>query len=196
MSQYFENDVSLTSHLRKISLRLFDREFSFYTDNGVFSKTSIDYGSKLLLESLPLSSITGDILDVGCGYGTLGIVLERVLHHPVTMVDVNRRAVHLTRRNIKENHCELAEVLVSDGYEKIAKKYQTIITNPPIRAGKEVVYRILIWAKDYLEKDGNLFFVIRKEQGAKSTISELEKYYDITVLERKKGFFIIWAKKG
>ncbi len=196
MSQYFENDVSLTSHLRKISLRLFDREFSFYTDNGVFSKTPIDYGSKLLLESLPLSSITGDILDVGCGYGTLGIVLERVLHHPVTMVDVNRRAVHLTRRNIKENHCELAEVLVSDGYEKIAKKYQTIITNPPIRAGKEVVYRILIGAKDYLEKDGNLFFVIRKEQGAKSTISELEKYYDITVLERKKGFFIIWAKKG
>lgn len=191
MSQYFENDVSLTSHLRKISLRLFDREFSFYTDNGVFSKTSIDYGSKLLLESLPLSSITGDILDVGCGYGTLGIVLERVLHHPVIMVDVNRRAVHLTRRNIKENHCELAEVLVSDGYEKIAKKYQTIITNPPIRAGKKVVYDFLLGARDHLSKKGALYFVVRKEQGAKSILSDMEKYYHVSIVNKIKGFFVI-----
>ena len=196
MGQYFENDTSLTSQLRRISFRLFEQEFHFYTDNGVFSKTSIDYGSKLLLESLPLSSIKGKILDVGCGYGILGIVVAKTLKLPVVMVDVNRRALHLARRNVKENKCSSVEVKESDGYQNIEEKFQTIITNPPIRAGKEVVYRILIGAIEHLEKDGNLFFVIRKEQGAKSTISELEKYYHITVLERKKGFFIIWAKNS
>ena len=70
-------------------------------------------------------------------------------------------------------------------------KYTTIVTNPPIRAGKKIVYEIVMNAKDYLEQDGKLFLVIRKEQGAKSLISDMEKIYNVEVLERKKGFFII-----
>lgn len=107
------------------------------------------------------------------------------------MCDVNRRALHLAEKNIKENKCSDCSVIESNCYQNINSKYSTIITNPPIRAGKKVVYEILEGAKDYLLPGGRLFFVVRKEQGAKSIISDMQKIYNVEVLERKKGFFII-----
>ena len=131
------------------------------------------------------------ILDVGCGYGPIGIVLQKIKDIYVDMVDVNLRALHLAERNMKENGCESIRVFESDCYSNVEGKYTSIITNPPIRAGKKVVYEIVMKAKDYLEKDGKLFLVIRKEQGAKSLISDLQELYNVEVLERRKGFFII-----
>ena len=190
MGQYFSNE-KLPSQIRKTESTILGRKFVFFTDNGVFSKDGLDFGSRLLLESIPLEEVGANVLDVGCGVGVFGIVLNKLLETSVDMVDVNLRAIHLTERNIKENHCHNIRVFESNCYQTVTKKYSCIITNPPIRAGKKIVYEIVMNAINYLEKKGVLFLVIRKEQGAKSLISDLEKIYNVEVLERKKGFFII-----
>ena len=191
MSQYFNNDNSIQSNVVKTYANILGESFTFYTDNGVFSKTGVDFGSRLLLESIPLNSLGSSLLDVGCGYGVFGIVLNKKLGIKCTMCDVNRRALHLAKRNIEENKCNNCEVIESNCYENISGKYSTIITNPPIRAGKKIVYEILEKAKEHLEPGGSLIFVVRKEQGAKSIISDMQKLYNLTILEKKKGFFII-----
>lgn len=190
MGQYFSNE-NLPSNVRRTECVVLGRKFIFLTDNGVFSKDGLDFGSRLLLETIPLEEVGGKILDMGCGYGVFGIVLSKLTHAHVDMVDVNLRALHLTERNIKENHIVDVDVFESNVYENVKDKYSTIITNPPIRAGKKVVYDIVMNAKNYLDDDGKLYLVIRKEQGAKSLIVDLEKLYNVKVLEKKKGFFIL-----
>ena len=193
MGQYFTNE-NLPSNVRKTECVVLGRKFIFLTDNGVFSKDGLDFGSRLLLETIPLEEVGGKILDMGCGYGVFGIVIGKLAQTQVDMVDINLRAIHLAQRNIKENRVSNINVFESNVYENISGKYSTIVTNPPIRAGKKVVYDIVMGAKDYLEKDGKLFLVIRKEQGAKSLIVDLQKIYNVSVLEKKKGFFIIECK--
>lgn len=190
MGQYFTNE-NLPSNVRKTECLILGRRFLFLTDNGVFSKDGLDFGSRLLLESIPLEEVGGKILDMGCGYGVFGIVLNKLTAAYVDMVDVNLRALHLAERNVKENGIKNVSVFYSNVYENISSKYSSIVTNPPIRAGKKVVYDIVMNAKDHLEKDGKLFLVVRKEQGAKSLIVDLQKIYNVDILARKKGFFII-----
>ena len=190
MGHYFTND-KLPSNVKKTECFVLGQKFVFLTDNGVFSKDGLDFGSRLLLESIPLDEVGGKILDMGCGYGVFGIVLNKVTGCISDMVDVNLRAIHLSKRNIEENHVNGVSVFESDCYSNINSKYDSIITNPPIRAGKKVVYDIVMNAKDYLENNGKLFVVIRKEQGAKSLIVDLKKVYDVDILVKKKGFFII-----
>ena len=191
MGQYFENQ-DLPSNMVKTECFLLGKKFIFYTDNGVFSKDGLDFGSRLLLETIPLEEVGGKVLDMGCGYGVFGITLNKILSCSVDMVDVNLRALHLSEINAKENQCSNVRIFESFTYSNIDSKYTTIVTNPPIRAGKKVVYDIVMNAKDYLEVNGRLFVVIRKEQGAKSLIKDLqENGYNVDVLEKKGGFFIL-----
>ena len=191
MGHYFTNE-QLPSDIKETTCVVLGNHFKFLTDNGVFSKDGLDFGSRLLLEVIPREEVGGKILDMGCGYGVFGIVLARVTSHRVDMVDVNHRALHLSKRNAKLNGVsDLVSIFESNCYSNISEKYSTIITNPPIRAGKKIVYDIVMNARNYLEDGGNLYLVIRKEQGAKSLIVDLEKVYNVKVLEKKKGFFII-----
>ena len=190
MGQYFDN-LDLPSKMVKTEAFVLGKKFIFFTDNGVFSKDGLDFGSRLLLESIPLEEVGGKVLDMGCGYGVLGIVLNKVISCEVDMVDVNLRAMHLAEINIKENRCIGVNVFESNCYSNVNSKYSCVITNPPIRAGKTIVYDIVMNARNYLEKNGHLFLVIRKEQGAKSLIVDLEKIYTVEVLNKKKGFFIL-----
>ncbi len=192
MGQYFTNQ-DLPSNIKSFDCFVLGKKFTFLTDNGVFSKDGLDFGSRLLLESIPLDEVGGKILDVGCGYGVFGIVLNKITGANVDMIDINRRAIHLSNRNIEENGCgNNIKAYESFTYEKIDSKYSSIITNPPIRAGKSVVYDIVLNAKEYLENDGKLFLVIRKEQGAKSLLVDLKKVYSkVSVLEKRKGYYII-----
>lgn len=192
MAQYFDN-VDLKSEIRKFDVDILNNKFTFYSDNGVFCKEHLDFGSRLLLENIPWNEITGSILDVGCGYGPIGIIASRLTGNKVTMCDVNKRALHLAKMNAKENKID-ALIIESDCYSNISGKYSTIITNPPIRAGKKIVYDILFSAKEYLIPDGTLFLVIHKDQGAKSLIKDLEDAYNVQVLEKSKGFFVIKCK--
>lgn len=192
MAQYFDN-VELKSEIRKFDVDILNKKFCFYSDNGVFCKEHLDFGSRLLLENIPWDEVTGSILDVGCGYGPIGIIASKLTGNKVVMCDVNKRALHLAKMNIKENNAD-ALVIESNCYENITDKYNTIITNPPIRAGKKIVYEILFGAKEHLELDGALFLVIHKDQGAKSLIKDLNDTYNVQVLEKNKGFFVIKCK--
>ncbi len=195
MEHYFTNNPNLKSEMRVISYENEGEVFTFFSDLGVFSKDKIDTGSNILVKTM-LKHIKGnhlEILDVGCGYGFLAIVLGKKLNSKVTLVDVNKRAVHLSAKNCKENHVE-GTCLVSDAYEAVEGKFDIIVTNPPIHVGKKVVYHILETAKDFLKKDGELWFVIRKDQGVKSTIKYLENTFRVEILEKEKGFYVVRAK--
>lgn len=198
MEQYFTNNPNLKSELRTIIYKHEGETLTFYSDNGVFSKDKLDFGSTLLLDTL-FKNVNKDnlnILDVGCGYGYMGISVAKIMNAHVTMCDVNKRALHLAEKNCVENSVDnLCQVLESNIYENITDIYDLIITNPPIRAGKNVVYGILDGARDYLKEGGELWMVIRKDQGAKSTITHLEENYKCEIVEKSKGFYIIKAKK-
>jgi len=195
LEHYFTNNQNLRSELRTISYENNGQVFTFFSDLGVFSKDKIDYGSKVLVETIVKTEQKKNqkILDVGCGYGFMGIVLARFLESESFMVDINKRAIHLCERNIKQNNVQ-ASCYVSDVYESVTDKFDMIVTNPPIRAGKDVVLKILLSAKDYLNKDGTLWFVIRKDQGAKSIIKNIESVYHCEIVKKEKGFYIILAK--
>ena len=196
MEHYFTNNDNLKSEIRVLKYNYGNTSFSFFSDNGVFSKDRIDYGSSLLVDTFIKNkpSTINSILDVGCGYGFIGIVLSKILGVQATLIDINKRAVHLTERNIKENGVK-AKSLVSDVYEGITDKYDCIITNPPIRAGKQVVLKILEEASNYLNETGELWYVIRKDQGVKSIIKYLDNKYNNEIIEKSKGYFVIKAKK-
>ena len=190
MGQYFNNE-NLPSNITKIDCFIRGKKFTFNSDNGVFSKSGVDFGSRLLLDFIPLEEVGGKILDLGCGYGVIGIALNKLTGANVDMVDVNLRALHLTEMNVSANKCQNINVFESNVYENVNTKYTSIVTNPPIRAGKKVIYDMLFNAKEYLTDDGNLYFVIRKQQGAKSMMSDLEKEYNLEIIEKKKGYYII-----
>ena len=193
MGQYFTNQ-NLNSNIVKHEVKICDTKLSFNTDNGVFSKTKIDFGTRFLLETITPLELSGSILDVGCGYGVIGIYLSKVFGTTVDMVDVNKRALHLSKMNAKENNVK-CNIFESNAYENVNGRYNYIVTNPPIRAGKQVVYDILMNASTYLLENGKLYLVIRKNHGAKSIIFDLEKIYDVNILAKHNGFFVIEAKK-
>lgn len=195
MSQYFENDKSVKSNRKLINFSFNDREYYVYTDNGVFSKGRFDYGTKVLLENININNLCGKVLDLGCGIGVVGIILGTINKDiSIDMIDVNERALELAKENILLNKVK-ANVFISNVYDKVTSKYDCIITNPPIRAGKNVVRKFLLEAEDYLNDEGILYFVMRKDHGVKSMIKELEDIYNVKIIDRDKGFYVIRCNK-
>lgn len=190
MSYYFTNDDSLKSEIKKIDVVIDNLPFSFWTDNGVFSKKGLDFGTRTLLENL--TDIKGRVLDIGCGYGPIGIYIAKKYDVTVDMTDVNRRSLALASENAKLNEVTV-NAFYSDLYDNIHGKYDFIVTNPPIRVGKKILYQLLFEAKDHLNENGQLWLVVNKDQGAKSLLKDLNKEYKATVVCKNKGFFIIRA---
>ncbi len=192
MDHYFTNNENLASEIRYINYNYGDINFTFASDNGVFSKNKIDYGSKLLVKTFLNSSHlkTGDFLDLGCGYGYVGITLSKLLDINMTMVDINKRAIHLTKMNLKNNNVS-ADVYLSDGFANISQAFDIIITNPPIRVGKDVLLKLLLDSASHLKDSGELWFVMRKDQGVKSVMKILEEKYTCKVMAKSKGFYIV-----
>ena len=193
---YFTSNEDLSSELREIKYHYHDISFSFYSDLGVFSKDHIDYGSRFLLETFLNIKETPDlkVLDMGCGYGFLGIVIAKIKKYAVDMCDINKRAIHLSKKNMELNGV-VSHIFISDVYENVTSKYDVIITNPPIKAGKDILLNILEGATNHLKDDGELWFVMRKDHGLKSTLKILENKYFLTKIDKSKGFYVILAKK-
>ena len=164
---------------------------AFDTDAGVFSKQHVDPGSELLCKSLP-DDLSGDVLDMGCGWGAMTVMtLARFPKCSVTMADVNERALGLAVSNVAKNRMT-AKAVLSDGFEKIEGLFDAVITNPPIRAGKAVIYKMFEDAKAHLREGGSLYLVIRKQQGAPSALKFLKELYrKAEVIERDGGYWII-----
>ena len=197
MSHYFMNDRNLEENRREITFRFFGLSYTLITDDGVFSKDELDYGSRLLLENVCESAIDGEILDLGCGYGPIGIVVKKCFPNAnVTMVDVNERAIDLTRLNVQRYEMS-NEVLVSDSFSELNNRsFNHIILNPPIRAGKQVIYSMFEQAYKHLYENGSLWIVMRKNHGAKSAISKITEIFgNYEVIDKEKGFFVIKSKK-
>lgn len=196
MSHYYskeQNDIK--SEEKKISFSILDEKFSFITDNGVFCKDYIDYGSKALINAFKPNSLSLPILDMGCGYGTLGIIISKLYNKEAVMFDVNQRAVTLANKNIALNNAN-ARAYVADILEGIEGAYSACVTNPPIRAGKNVVFKMYEEAYKHLVSDGELFVVIQKKQGAPSSQKYIfELFGNCSAIAKDKGYYILYAKK-
>ncbi len=167
---------------------------SFRTDAGVFSRGEVDTGTRLLLEALP-EEMNGDILDLGCGWGAIGISIARKWPETrVTMADVNTRALDLSRENAKRNRAEVTCV-ESDGMAALeGQAFDAVVTNPPIRAGKQVIYKMFADAANSLKPGGALYLVIRKQQGAESCVKYLQTLYGLVdKIDKSAGFWVLRA---
>ncbi|MED3561246.1 class I SAM-dependent methyltransferase [Bacillus xiapuensis] len=172
--------------------------FRFKTDNGVFSKREVDFGSRLLIEAFELPDVEGFILDVGCGYGPIGLSLaqsypEKMVH----MVDVNARAIELAKENAVLNQLQNVEIYESDRLTAVkVNNFAAVLTNPPIRAGKKIVHDIFEQSHERLAAGGELWIVIQKKQGAPSAIEKLKELFaEVETINKSKGYFVIKAKK-
>ena len=197
MSHYFINDKNLAQNRREISFRFLARSFTFISDDGVFSKDELDGGTRILLETILKNTLQTKVLDMGCGYGPVGVLVKTFQPHvEVTMLDVNERAVDLSKLNVKRFGMD-HRVLQSDVYSAVENEvFDEIITNPPIRAGKVVIYKIFKEAFTHLNVNGRLWVVIRKNHGAKSAINEIQSIFgNCEVLEKEKGFYVLMARK-
>ena len=199
MSHYFQDDPNLASNIKTISFEVNGLAMNLLTDNGVFSKNRVDEGSLAFLRVLLPLELGKNILDLGCGYGTIGLTLAIAKKEArVTLADINPRAIKLCIKNAGVmNLSQRVTILQSDIYEKIEGPYDSIVVNPPIRAGKKVTYAMYEGAKQYLIDGGSLFIVIRKAQGAESAAKYIESIFgNIKLLDRHKGYHIYQAVKS
>ncbi|HBG00642.1 MAG TPA: 16S rRNA methyltransferase [Firmicutes bacterium] len=194
MSHYYSPNPHLPHEKTVIEYTVEGRRLRFVTDAGVFSRQKVDYGSSVLIRTLP--PLTGEVLDLGCGYGPIGIVAATLVgpKGKVCMVDVNERACELARENLAKNEIKNAQVFVGDGVKALPAScgFDVVLSNPPIRAGKSVFYPLLAEAFDALKPGGCLFVVIRTKQGAKSLATYLKELAGACdTIAKKAGFRIL-----
>lgn len=197
-NHYYSENPMLDHKLEQWSFELRGKKFQFLTDSGVFSRNTVDFGSRVLIEAFEWESLpTGRLLDVGCGYGPIGLSLAAVTGRTVEMIDVNQRAVALAQENAKRNQIEQVDIHTSNIYETLtAKEYAAIVSNPPIRAGKKVVHEILSGAHPRLVVGGTLTVVIQKKQGAPSAEKKmLEVFGNVEIVTKDKGYYILKSTK-
>ena len=191
---YYAENPDAAHDIHELRVELLGEKMTFLTDAGVFSKKMVDFGSQLLLKCLEVNQ--GEtVLDVGCGYGPLGLSLAKAYGVQATMVDINNRALDLARQNAERNKVE-ATIFQSNIYEQVEGTFDHVISNPPIRAGKQVVHEIIEKSKDFLVTDGDLTIVIQKKQGAPSAKSKMEDVFgNCEIVKKDKGYYILRSVK-
>ena len=191
MEHYYTQNPQTPHDIRSIVFSAGNIRLELYTDAGVFSRNKVDYGSEWLIRSLP--KLSGNILDLGCGYGAIGLSIA--FSNPdarVMMVDINQRAVDLSLRNIERNRIQNAAAHVSDGFQQVSGPFHAIVSNPPVRAGKNVIYPLFEQSIDYLLPGGSLYLVIQKKQGAKSAVDKLQAVFgNCEAINKQGGYWIL-----
>ena len=197
MPHYYDDNTDLLSQPSEIKAHINKVEYTFTTDRGVFSKNRVDFGTQCLLEAITLNN-PNHILDIGCGYGVVGIVMKHTYPNAkVSMFDVNPRAVELAKKNCQANELSDIDVFVSDHIPKELKGVDVAILNPPIRAGKDTVFRLYEEAYNILNNQGLLYIVIQKKQGSQSSKIFLESLFsDVVLIQRDKGYHVFKAIKS
>ena len=198
MEHYYTNNPTTESREKIINSTIANENLKFYTDNGVFSKKSVDFGTKTMLESFSTEKENAKVVDIGCGYGVISIYLAK--KYPTfrfTMVDVNNRVLELSKKNIELNKVENeVEVLESSSFDNVEGNFDIVLTNPPIRAGKKIVHKIMTDSYDHLNDKGELWVVIQKKQGMASCKKLLEDTFSIVeIITKNKGYYILKAVK-
>lgn len=203
MAHYYEENPQGESDRRVIQARMHGMDFFFTTDAEVFSKKFLDFGSRTLLEAAidDLSENNrkkGKLLDLGCGYGPIGIIMKRVFPSmEVTMVDINNRAIELAKQNAETNSVKCVDVHQSDGCGNVEGLYDVVLTNPPVRAGKQTVFSFYDGAYEHMAEGAFLFVVLQKKQGAPSSEKYLaEKFGNCEVIAKESGYWIMKSVKS
>ena len=191
---YFAENPDAEHDIHELNVQLLGQNMTFLTDAGVFSKKMIDYGSQTLLKCLDFHK-QESVLDVGCGYGTLGLTLIKAKEVRATLVDINQRALDLARQNADRNQV-LATIFQSNIYQNVEGRFHHIISNPPIRAGKQVVHEVITGSYTHLLDGGDLTIVIQKKQGAPSAKAKMEEVFgNCEILKKDKGYYILRSRK-
>ncbi|MGX7024585.1 class I SAM-dependent methyltransferase [Vagococcus hydrophili] len=197
-NHYYTNQPEVEHNRKQWEFPLKNKTFSFITDSNVFSKATVDFGSRVLIETFTATNLPeGGILDVGCGYGPIGLSLAFDTNRMVEMVDINERAVELAKENAVLNKIDNVKIYPSYIYESVENnQFAAVVSNPPIRAGKEVVHTIISGAFDKLVKGGTLTIVIQKKQGAPSAQAKMDEVFgNAEIVKKEKGYFIIVSEK-
>lgn len=195
---YYSRKPQTESKPRHWNFTLLGHNFRFETDAGVFSKSEVDFGSRVLIDAFEAPDLDGPILDIGCGYGPIGLSIAKANEgKTVHMVDVNTRAIQLAEKNAAANGIQNVRIYESDGLSAVdTANFAAIITNPPIRAGKETIFRFYNESYEKLVSKGELWIVIQKKQGAPSTFSYLEEIFgQVDLVDKARGYWIIKATK-
>ena len=199
MEHYFISKEHCKDDYFEFNWNFLDNNYVFKSCDDVFSKDQVDYGTYVLLKTiLKQISVFGDVLDIGCGYGPIGIVLAKNFQSAkFTLCDINQTAVELATENAQKNQVNnIEKILVSNAYENISGQFDFIISNPPIKAGKKVLLDILLGSYEKLKENGNLVFVIKKKFGEDSIKKQLEKIFkSVEILNRDSGYYILKATK-
>ena len=191
---YFAENPDAKHDIHELNVELLGQRLTFLTDAGVFSKKMIDYGSRVLLSALDFEA-GSRVLDVGCGYGTLGLTLAKAYGVAATMVDINQRALDLAHQNAERNQVS-AHIFQSNVYENVSGIFDHVISNPPIRAGKQVVHEVISGSYEHLTEGGDLTLVIQKKQGAPSAKSKMEAIFgNCEIVKKDKGYYILRSEK-
>lgn len=196
-NHYFHNNPNLDDEKSEIKFTLNGKHYRFLTSSGVFSKSHIDFGTKTLIDAISLKSGNEKLLDLGCGYGVIGIVLKGIYPNlDVIQVDINIRAVELAKVNSELNQLS-TKALVSDAFSELKNQtFDVIVLNPPIRSGKQNVFNLYKSAYEHLVPGGEFFIVIQKKQGALSHHKFLKELFsEVEIINRNKGYYIIKSKK-
>jgi 16S rRNA (guanine1207-N2)-methyltransferase len=186
MDHYFSENQRTDHELMEVTTYIRGIEFTFLTDKGVFSRKKIDKGSKLLAESVEIKE-TDTILDMGCGYGIIGLVLSKFAR-TVHMIDINKRAVHLARKNMAINECFNVVITRQDFFE-VEERFDLVVTNPPFRMGKKFVFKMIERAPALLADCGRFCMVVRTKQGAKSYEEKITEIFGACrIVSRGSGY--------
>lgn len=191
---YFTEEPTAASRPAEIAAEILGQSLRFTTDSGVFSRSGLDAGTRLLVETV--GPIKGRGLDLGCGWGPVGVAMAKAVPESEwVMTDVNARAVELAKKNLRQNGAGNAEVVQGDGFEAVDGCFDAILLNPPIRAGKALIYHLFEEARQRLNPGGKLYIVIRKQQGAPSALTFLRTLYDAEVIKKGGGYWVIRCQR-
>lgn len=194
MAHYFEKQTDVKSNPLEVAFHIDNVEIKLQTNHGLFNKGHLDFGTKSLLPEVVCNK-SDRVLDLGCGSGIIGIYINKKFGAEVDMIDINDRAVETALENVLMNQVK-ANVFQSDGYTNVEGNYDVIIQNPPIHAGKKVIYQLFKDSYEHLNKDGRFYIVMHKKHGAKSAMAFLEDLFgNNSILKREKGFYSLMAKK-
>ena len=190
MKQYFQENENLPADEIQIRLTRYGMDFIFYSRRGLFSHDGVDGISLKLVDNIP--PFEGELLDLGCGFGAVGIMLAKKGRNvKLTGCDINRIALKMAKKNAMLNGVD-AKYVHSDCFDGVSGLFDVIALNPPVHAGKTVMYRMFAGAKEHLAPNGALFVVIQKKHGALSCLRYLKEVYGrCEVAYKQKGVYVI-----
>lgn len=198
MQHYFIDKPHTEADFFEFNDSVLGLDLCFRSCDSIFSKNKIDDGTRALLEAVNKKcELKGFGLDLGCGLGVIAIALIKKFNLNFDMVDINNTAVKLSKENLMKNNVQKnAKVFYSDGFNEVKENYDFIITNPPIKTGKKLLFELMQGAFKHLKEKGQLLLVIRKDHGMESLKKHLSSIFgNCEIIDRNKGFYILRAEK-